>query len=329
MLRGFFDEGEVQELREAMGGLLQKAVPEQLPDVGVDRWLGAEGQALRHSLGVTDPEPDAYNPARVTYIDNVHKYDPVFDRHLRHPRLLRALSELLGDDIDAFQCATSIKPSQWDGEDHGWHQDTTYYGSPTFGNRDYRGMTNFGNLCCITYLQQAGKQRGGTEVIPRTHRNHDRSAERLLLGTTVYEDGRLSRRSVEGLGELLPDAVSPSFEAGDVLLFDSWVLHRADSNFQEDMTVVGLVNVYCRPDCKPLQPSGDVHVAAATSNWPMGPAVLRGGELVPAGAAAAAADDTIEIDAPPTAASVSVGSSAVANPLDTTPAAAAPSRSKL
>ena len=69
MLRGFFDEGEVQELREAMGGLLQKAVPEQLPDVGVDRWLGAEGQALRHSLGVTDPEPDAYNPARVTYID--------------------------------------------------------------------------------------------------------------------------------------------------------------------------------------------------------------------------------------------------------------------
>lgn len=157
-------------------------------------------------------------------------------------------------------------------------------GSPTFNNRDYRGMTNYGNLCCITYLHKAGKQRGGTEVIPRTHRSLDRSAERLLLGTTVHEEGRLSRRSVEGLEELLPNAISPDFEPGDVLLFDSWVLHRADSNFQEH-TVVGLVNVYCRPDCRPLQPSANVHVAATSSDWPMAPAVLRAGELVPAGCA--------------------------------------------
>jgi hypothetical protein len=126
VLRGFFDAAETEELREAMGGLLRKAVPEHLPDVGVDRWLSAEGQALRRSLGVRDPAPDAYNPSRVTYIDNIHKYSPVIDRHLRHPRLLRGLSELLGEDIDAFQCATSTKPSHWDGEDHGWHQDTTY-----------------------------------------------------------------------------------------------------------------------------------------------------------------------------------------------------------
>ena len=33
-------------------------------------------------------------------------------------------------------------------------------------------------------------QRGGTEVIPRTHRSPDRSSERLLLGTTVHEQGR-------------------------------------------------------------------------------------------------------------------------------------------
>ena len=126
VLRGYFDAAETEELREAMGVLLRKAVPERLPDVGVDRWLSKEGQTLRRSLGVEDPEPDAYNPSRVTYIDNVHKYSPVLHRHLRHPRLLRGLSELLGEDIDAFQCATVAKPSQWDGEDHGWHQDTTY-----------------------------------------------------------------------------------------------------------------------------------------------------------------------------------------------------------
>ena len=34
----------------------------------------------------------------------------------------------------------------------------------------------------------------------------------------MEEEGRLSRRAVEGLEELLPRAVSPSFDAGDVLL---------------------------------------------------------------------------------------------------------------
>ena len=110
-----------------MGELIRRAVPESLPDVGVDRWLGAEGRALRSSLAEPAPNPDACkrttnphhsllsrkifgrllvlldNPDRVTYMDNLHKYDAVMDRHLRHPKLLTALSELLGTDIDAFQ----------------------------------------------------------------------------------------------------------------------------------------------------------------------------------------------------------------------------------
>ena len=87
-----------------------------------------------------------------------------------------------------------------------------------------------GNLCCITYLHPAGKARGGTEVIPGTHRSADRSSEHLRLGTVMEEEGRLSRRSVEGLDEVLPGAVSPDFQPGDVLLFDSWVLHRVSSS---------------------------------------------------------------------------------------------------
>ena len=79
---------------------------------------------------------------------------------------------------------------------------------------------------------------------------------------------------------------------------DSWVLHRADSNFQAH-SAVGLVNVYNRPDCRPLIPSGDVHVAAATSAWPLGPAVLRGGQVVEA------ADPGL-LDTSPTAASVGI-----------------------
>ena len=122
VLRGFYDKKRVESLRAAMGELLRRAVEERLPDVGVDRWLSAEGEALRSSLGAAAPTPDELNPHRVTYIDNLHKHHPLLDAHLRCPKLLTALSELLGEDIDAFQCATSTKPNDWDGEDHGWHQ---------------------------------------------------------------------------------------------------------------------------------------------------------------------------------------------------------------
>eukprot|EP01052_Picozoa_sp_SAG31_P021402 SAG31_NODE_1654_length_7621_cov_3.273597_1_plen_173_part_00 len=117
VLRSYFAEDEIAALRQRMGSLLRRAVPEELPDVGVDRWLSEEGLALRKSLGVPAVVPDAYNPDRVTYMDNLQKHDPLLDAHLRHPKLLNMLSELLGDDIDAFQCATGVKPNDWDGED--------------------------------------------------------------------------------------------------------------------------------------------------------------------------------------------------------------------
>ena len=151
VLKGFFRD-EVEELRAAAGGafngytgppfqgvyvpvlsdgvraaadLLQRAVPQGLPDVGRDRWLGEEGRALERALGRAPAVPDTANPDRVTYIDNLQKWQPRLGAHLRSPKLLSALSELLGPDIDAFQCATSVKPNHHDNEDHGWHQDVS------------------------------------------------------------------------------------------------------------------------------------------------------------------------------------------------------------
>ena len=61
-------------------------------------------------------------------------------------------------------------------------------------------------------LRQSASERESTRSPDRSHEGP------LRLGTTVEEEGRLSRRAVEGLEELLPRAVSPSFAAGDVLL---------------------------------------------------------------------------------------------------------------
>ena len=302
VLRGMYTASYVGALKERASQVLRRAVPDQLPSVGRDSWADAENKnaqevlAARRSAGSSNPlwaanDPgtqDLFNPDRVTYIDNLHTHHADFDRHLRDPKLVLLLSELLGGDIDCYQCCSVVKPPKHDNESHGWHQDITYYGSPTFGNRNYRGMTNFGNLCCITYLAAAAPDRGATSVIPGTHRTAepDRTQARegpLLLGSSITPLLDLPTRWAEGLEALLPRAVTPTYAAGDVLLFDSWVLHRANSN-TSDENMVGLVNVYCRPDCVPLEPPPTPHARmAAEDEGAPSLMILRGGEFVGGG----------------------------------------------
>ena len=82
----------------------------------------------------------------------------------------------------------------------------------------------------------------------------------------------------QSVPEKLAKAIKPDLDPGDILIFDSWVLcvstmsrpvppllgsadmclgsHRANSNLREDefTSKIGLVNVYCRPDCQRLDP---------------------------------------------------------------------------
>lgn len=39
---------------------------------------------------------------------------------------------------------------------------------------------------------------------------------------------------MEGLDDVLPRAVSPDFQPGDVLLFDSWLLHRVSFDMNSE-----------------------------------------------------------------------------------------------
>eukprot|EP01052_Picozoa_sp_SAG31_P003837 SAG31_NODE_151_length_22216_cov_37.572139_20_plen_237_part_00 len=182
------------------------------------------------------------------------------------------------------QVATVVKcpQLQWCGGGYGWHQDIADYGGS--GDCDgsttsyvYHGMTNFANVCTITYLNDVAPDQGATSVIPRSHRSADgrEGPVRRPLFTAGATEGLWNGpyRTVEGIDELEPEAVTPAVHAGSVLLFDSWLLHRANINTTPE-SKIGLINVYCRPDTLPS--SGP----RADGSGVLGLELVRGGRLL-------------------------------------------------
>jgi hypothetical protein len=263
----------------------------ELAGVAFDAWMQPEGSEGGDPTA-SSAAADTINPHRVQYINDIHDLEPAFARYSRDPELLALLSQLLGDDIDCTQCATVTKPGGINFDYHGWHQDIADYGGSGGIQADgdeqsyrYDSMTNFGNVGTITYLGPgpSGPDTGSTSVLPRSHRTADGAEGPILLPVKTLRPGWPEPvRSVAGMDETLEaEAVTPVFEEGDLLVFDSWLLHRANSNL-EKLSKIGIVQVFCRPDCLPLsklQDKADKDGDAATG----GRAVFRGGRPVAAG----------------------------------------------
>eukprot|EP01050_Picozoa_sp_SAG11_P014192 SAG11_NODE_1721_length_4374_cov_5.296374_2_plen_380_part_00 len=255
--------------------------------------LGAERQGANSSADMfygdvafapVDGPADPANPHRVGYVNDLHLHQPVLIPTEAHPKLLSCLTELLGPDIDAWQVATVVKSPHlvWSGGGYSWHQDIADYGGS--GDCDgssttytYHGMTNFANVCAITYLNDVAPDQGATSLIPRSHRSADGSEGpiRRPLFTTAATDGLWNGpyRTVEGIDEIESSAVTPSVSRGTVLLFDSWMVHRANINCSSE-SKIGLINVYCRPDTLPAAgPRAD-------GTGTLGLALVRNGQLV-------------------------------------------------
>ena len=121
----------------------------------------------------------------------------------------------------------------------------------------------------------SGPDSGSTSLIPRTHKTPDNWEGPILLPKKTIRAGWPEpQRSVHGIEALEPRIVTPSFAEGDVFVWDSWLLHRANSNY-EQLSKIGIVQVFCRADCVRLTPAGEV-THGGTGGWP----VARGGKPV-------------------------------------------------
>lgn len=241
ILREVFDADEVSELLDATSSFL-RATRRGTSGANFDLW--------------TDEPGDDLNPHRVTYLNDVFLMHDRLDAHMRDPKLLGVFCDLFGSDINGFQSATVVKPNQINFDYHGWHQDAP----------DYIPLSNYKNACALTYLGEMGSDTGGTSLVPRSHR-----CGLFKRGSEKVDGWPMTKRIIFGFDKFEPRAITPQFHPGDLLVFDSWIMHRANSNFT-DRTKIGLINVFQSADCIDLSDRNKFKVA----NLP----ITRGGKVL-------------------------------------------------
>lgn len=101
------EEGEVEALRERVRGIADGEV--DFPEASVEYEPGATGRRMKHLRKINHPS----------------RHDPFFVDHARHPRILEAMIDLLGEDLKLFGDQLFMKPPG--GIEKTYHQDCPYF----------------------------------------------------------------------------------------------------------------------------------------------------------------------------------------------------------
>lgn len=152
---------------------------------------------------------------RVSKVFRVHRHEPVFRDFSREPRLLDAVGEILGPDLDCFLSQFIFKRPGSLGQP--WHQDAFYFPFD-------RGPQVGAWLACT----EATRDNGPLHVLPGSHREpvHDVVPDRREGAPFSY---------VEIVDHDTDAAVPVLMAPGDLLLFHSHLMHRSTDNRSERM----------------------------------------------------------------------------------------------
>ncbi|MCC9075326.1 phytanoyl-CoA dioxygenase family protein [Litorilinea aerophila] len=165
--------------------------------------------------GVTPAGPEESDDdvlRRYLCIHFPHKISPVMHRYLGHPAIAQVLTQVIGPNVKCMQSMLFIKASGKPGQ--AWHQDE--YFIPT---RD-RSLTG-----AWIALDDATVENGCLWVIPGSHRHgiiwpqHEHNDRRFDCTGEAYNFPYTDE-----------DAVPVEVEAGSILFFNGYLLHRSLPN---------------------------------------------------------------------------------------------------
>lgn len=206
VLESLWSYDELEQARSEMLALLRD--PESAR-------LGVEFSCEPEGASVVDPE----NPRRVWMIfDTPHAGDWWYE-NIRDTRIVLAMSDLLGPNIDFHNGKARIKPPGY-GTHQGWHQDWPYerHSSPDLA-------------AAIFYLDDTDVGASATEVIPGSH----------LQGEWKHNDDNIiDNADVERFGV---SPISLAVSAGSVAIIHVLVVHRATPN-STDRNRSAIINEY-------------------------------------------------------------------------------------
>jgi phytanoyl-CoA hydroxylase len=192
-----------------------------------------------------DGEPDDVVIRRYACIHFPHKISPMMHQMLAHPAIVSALTPLIGPDVKAMQSMLFTKGEGRPGQ--AWHQDEFFI--PT---RD-RSLT-----AAWIALDDATTDNGCLWVLPGSHRAG------VIYPDREHDDPRFDC-SIEAYDFPYSDdaAVPVEIQAGSVLLFNGYLLHRSLPNTARTGLRRALINHYMSAQSLLpwTQPPEGVHVA--------------------------------------------------------------------
>lgn len=167
---------------------------------------------------------------------------------IQHEKLLDCMVQLLGSDV-RFWWDQGINKSPGAGSFIAWHQDNGYAQGVT---PEY--------LTCWLALDDSSPENGGLYVIPGSHKSGPRDHEWRDVHAVVPAEFVEEEK-----------AKPLNAEAGDMLLFSSYLIHQTVGNTSKDKQRRAWVMQYCRGD-HANETTGEVY-----DNRPW---VVKGGEYV-------------------------------------------------
>lgn len=184
---------------------------------------------------------------------NPDRFDPVMAECLRFPRVLDAVSSLIGDDILAFLLMFIYKPPGVEESIHPFHQDAAYF------------MFQPQSQCLGVWipLDPVSEANGSLSVVPRSHRLDVRRhivKEGINFGALAAEDS-------EEDAAFRKEAVTMNLDPGDCLLFNTRLLHRSGGNRttgHRRVITLHMASAKCKADGPTLSEYGFVSVRGRT-----------------------------------------------------------------
>jgi L-proline 4-hydroxylase len=185
--------------------------------------VGVMTDELDRILSAVPPHPgvilekDGSTPRSVF---NPHLYNDLYGRVIRHPRLLNAVEELLGEQVYAYQLAINCKAA-FNGDVWFWHQDY-----PTYRYDDHIPESRMVNA--LIFLDEVTNLNGPLMIVPGSHRLEAGKTENSTQGTSYtlrYAEPDAIESEVRRGG-----VVAPTGPAGSVIFMNPNALHGSTAN---------------------------------------------------------------------------------------------------